>query len=79
MKIETTPQFERALKALKKRYRNIVTNLEPLFTQLRAGQVPGDKIQHANFDVYKVRLKNIDAGKGKSGGYRVIYYVRLKK
>lgn len=29
-----------------------------------------------NYTVFKVRLKNSNIQKGKSGGYRVIYYVK---
>jgi hypothetical protein len=28
------------------------------------------------YEVYKVRARNSDASKGKSGGYRLIYYVK---
>jgi mRNA-degrading endonuclease RelE of RelBE toxin-antitoxin system len=40
------------------------------------GDTPGDQVQGVKYTVYKVRVRNSDTRKGKSGGYRVIYYVR---
>ena len=31
------------------------------------------------YQVFKVRLKNTDVQRGKSGGYRVIYYVKTRE
>ena len=39
---------------------------------------PGDKIPGVRFDVYKVRARNSDSAKGKSGGYRIIYQRTLQ-
>jgi len=44
---------------------------------LEEGETPGDHIPGVGYTVYKVRVKSSDLSKGKSGGYRVIYYVRL--
>jgi mRNA-degrading endonuclease RelE of RelBE toxin-antitoxin system len=40
---------------------------------LGQGQTPGDQIPGVQYEVFKVRVRNSDSGKGKSGGYRVIY------
>jgi mRNA-degrading endonuclease RelE of RelBE toxin-antitoxin system len=34
----------------------------------------GDCLQHIGYTVYKVRFKNSNNNKGKSAGYRMIYY-----
>ncbi|MDZ4765678.1 MAG: type II toxin-antitoxin system RelE/ParE family toxin [Chloroflexota bacterium] len=69
------PDAIRDIKRLRKRYRRIDEDLEPLITQLEAGETPGDQLQGVDpYIVYKVRLPNRDAGRGKSGGYRVVYY-----
>lgn len=47
--------------------------MQPLLDDLQAGQTPGVKISGVGYTAYKVRLPNTDAGRGKSGGYRVIY------
>jgi mRNA-degrading endonuclease RelE of RelBE toxin-antitoxin system len=36
----------------------------------------GDQIQGVGYTTYKACVKNSDARRGKSGGYRVIYYIR---
>lgn len=74
-RVEVAPTFERDLKRLSRRYRRIRQDLEPLIKQLIAGDTPGDRLQSVAAPVYKVRLPNRDAGRGKSGGYRVIYYL----
>jgi mRNA-degrading endonuclease RelE of RelBE toxin-antitoxin system len=66
-------EFQRRLKILKKRYRQIRFDLQPLIDQLKAGKTPGDQIAGTGYTVFKVRVKNSDNHKGKSGGYRVIY------
>lgn len=74
-RVETAPTFERNLKRLGRRYRRIRQDLEPIITQLIAGETPGDRLRGVPAVVYKVRLPNTDARRGKSGGYRVIYYL----
>jgi len=49
--------------------------MEPLIEELSAGRTPGDQVQGIGCAVYKVRVRNADAGRGKRGGYRVIYYL----
>jgi PPOX class probable F420-dependent enzyme len=51
--------------------------VKKLANQLQAGEHPGDKVPGVGYDVYKVRLPNPSAGRGKSGGFRVIYYVQV--
>lgn len=79
IKIELTPRFKRDLRELVKRYRSLRTDLQPLITQLQIGELPGDRIVGVKYQVFKVRIKNSDIQKGKSAGYRVIYYVKTEK
>lgn len=66
--------FKREARTLKKRYRSIESDLQFLIKELKNGDLPGDRIPGlADYIVYKVRVKNSDIRKGKSGGYRVIY------
>jgi mRNA-degrading endonuclease RelE of RelBE toxin-antitoxin system len=72
-----TPHFEKQVKSLKKKYPNVNKDLEPLIDDLEGGGLPGDRLQRlVSHEAYKVRLPNRDTQRGKSGGYRVIYYVR---
>lgn len=76
-KVSYTERFESELRRLRRKYKGMTDELAGLAAQLKDDERPGDKIPHVGYDVYKVRLKNPAAGKGKSGGFRVIYYVRL--
>ena len=49
-------------------------DVEPVIKQLQNGELPGDKISGISYSVFKLRVKNSDISKGKSGGYRLIYY-----
>lgn len=68
--------FGRQLKRLRKKYRRIRDDLQPLIDDLQAGRTPGDQITGTDYTVYKVRLANTDMSRGKSGGYRVIYWLQ---
>ncbi|WP_058997714.1 type II toxin-antitoxin system RelE/ParE family toxin [Leptolyngbya sp. NIES-2104] len=76
VEVVAASSFKRELKGLKKRYPSIRSDLEPTLKQLEAGQTPGDQISGVKDTVYKVRIPNRDANRGKSGGYPVIYYIR---
>jgi mRNA-degrading endonuclease RelE of RelBE toxin-antitoxin system len=76
MKINYGEGFKRQLKRLAKRYRFVKTDIKPVLDSLEAGETPGDQLIGHSYALYKVRLKNSDNKKGKSGGYRVIYYLK---
>ncbi len=76
IQIELTPRFQRDLRTLGKRYRNIRNDIQPVIEQLQAGELPGDRIPGMDHEIFKVRIKNSDIQKGKSAGYRAIYYLK---
>ena len=76
IQIALTPRFKKDLRELAKRYRSIRSDIQPLIEQLQASEIPGDRISGVKYQVFKVRLKNSNIQKGKSGGYRVIYYLK---
>ena len=49
---------------------------KPVIDQLKAGKTPGDRIPGVGDLLYKVRVRNTSAVRGKSGGYRIIYYLQ---
>ncbi len=75
VEIFTTFEFQRSIRTLAKKYRRVRLDLQPLFEQLQAGEWVGDKLGSVGYDVFKTRVKNSDVQKGKSGGYRVIYWL----
>ena len=78
IQIALTPRFQRDLRDLAKRYRSIRLDLQPLMEQLQSGETPGDRVTGIKYQIFKVRLKNSNIQKGKSGGYRVIYYLKTE-
>lgn len=65
------------LRRLARKYPSVLRESEKLVAELRNDKRPGDKIPNVGYDVYKVRLPNRSAKRGKSGGFRVIYFVQL--
>lgn len=76
VQVSFTSEFQKAVKKLRKKYPQIRQDIQPLIDVLLLGETPGDQIQSIGDTVYKVRVANRDAQRGKSGGYRVIYYIR---
>jgi mRNA-degrading endonuclease RelE of RelBE toxin-antitoxin system len=70
-------RFQKLLDRLARKYPKVIDVVAALIETLKSDQRPGDKIPHVKYDVYKVRLRNPSAGRGKSGGFRVIYYAQL--
>jgi len=72
-KVTTLPNFDRDVKRLKKRFPALKRLIGDVISDLETGETLGDRIPNIEYAVYKVRLPNPDAQKGKSGGFRVIY------
>ena len=69
-----TGPFERKLKRLSKKYKSLLSDLGPVIDQLVANPTLGTPIGK---DCYKIRVAVASKGKGKSGGVRVITYIRV--
>lgn len=78
MNVTYTEVFKKHIRKLSRRYRSLQSDLEPVINELKAGAILGDRITGLEDIVYKVRVKNSDNQKGKSGGYRVIYYIKTQ-
>lgn len=71
-----TPEFKRNVRALAKKYPHIRSDVQPYIDQIQNGETVGDKVQGTGYTIFKVRIRNRDVAKGKSGGYRAIYYIK---
>ena len=78
IQVEASLTFNRNLRTLAKKYRNIQRDIQPVIEQLEQGESLGDRIPGVTYEVFKLRVRNSDAQKGKSGGYRLLYYVKLE-
>ena len=75
MEVKFTEQFFRDCKQLRKKYHNLDEDLQGFIKEFENGNVKGDKIIGIK-STYKVRYKNSSSKSGKSGGFRIIYYVQ---
>jgi mRNA-degrading endonuclease RelE of RelBE toxin-antitoxin system len=69
-----TEPFERKLKKLVKKHHSIISDLMTIIEQLTENPNIGTPIGK---DCYKIRVAITSKGKGKSGGARIITYVRV--
>ena len=72
--IKVVESFKKELKKLAKRYKNIKNDYKRLLNLL-SNNDPKNLGVHLGKNVYKLRFKNSDINKGKSAGYRIIYYI----
>jgi mRNA-degrading endonuclease RelE of RelBE toxin-antitoxin system len=69
-----TSGFKKDLKRIVKKHRNILADVSSLINQLAENPIIGDDLGK---DVYKIRLAISGSSKGKSGGARVITYIKI--
>jgi len=69
-----TSTFERDVKPLLKKYKSLTNDLANLFESLEREPAQGIPLGK---NCYKIRLNIKSKGKGKSGGARVITYVKI--
>ncbi len=73
VEVNFTDEFKQRLRTLFKKYRHIKSDIQPIIEELQTGDCLGDRIPGTGYTVFKVRVRNSDIQKGKSGGYRLIY------
>jgi mRNA-degrading endonuclease RelE of RelBE toxin-antitoxin system len=78
IQVEATRIFQRNLNKLSKKYSHIRQDIQPIIEKLQQGEILGDQIPRTGYNVFKLRVRNSDNQKGKSGGYRLIYYLKTK-
>jgi mRNA-degrading endonuclease RelE of RelBE toxin-antitoxin system len=74
-KIIPTPQFSKSVKSLFKKYKLIANDLKNLEKELTANPKAGIELGN---NCYKLRVQNSSVPTGKSGGFRVIYYLKVE-
>ena len=72
IKVIPSKFFEREFNNLFKKYKNIVSDVEKVVNELKVNPKNGIALKNG---AYKIRVKNSDNNKGKSGGYRIITYI----
>jgi mRNA-degrading endonuclease RelE of RelBE toxin-antitoxin system len=72
-KVYGTSIFEKQLKRLSKKYPLLDVEVNNLINELKQGELPGNLVP-GTLGARKVRISNKDSNKGKSGGFRLLYY-----
>ena len=77
MRVVTADRFDRQARRLRRRYRLVDLDIDRLIAELGHGVRPQDeRLQNmGGMRVFKARLRNTSAQRGKRGGFRVIYRV----
>lgn len=79
MKITTSQIFAKDIKRLKKKYKNITQDVDDFLQKLQDQTIIGDRIQELpQHELYKARIKNSSNKTGKSGGFRIIYFLKIE-
>lgn len=73
-KVESIPLFDKQAKRLAKKYPSLKNDLAELIDSLSAKPQQGTSLGNGFF---KIRISIASKGKGKSGGGRVITYVKV--
>ena len=76
-RVDTHPRFRKRTRRLRRRFPSIHIDIRTLILRLRNDERPGQRIPNVGYAVYKVRLPNRAARRGKRGGFRAIYYVQF--
>ena len=72
--IELTDNFKKEAKRLAKKYKSLKTDIAELVAELEINPTKGISLGN---DIYKIRLAIKSKGKGKSGGARIMSYVKV--
>jgi hypothetical protein len=72
--LKRLPTFDRQAKRLAKKYPSLKTDLSVFFTELQNDPLQGASLGKS---CYKVRVAITSKGQGKSGGARVITFVKI--
>lgn len=80
-RVRTTKDFDKQVTRLARRFPAVLDEVSEFISLLKSdelSQLPGRRIRGAGFTVYKERLANRSAGRGKRGGFRIYYWVRKR-
>ncbi len=72
-------EFAKDFARLRKRYRRIEDDLAALESEMQHKNVRGDFVRGYGLPIYKIRMTNRSARRGKRGGFRIIYYLQTSE
>jgi len=72
--VDLSPNFKKEAKRLSKKYPSLKSELKALFEELEENPTLGDPL---GSNIYKIRLAIASKNKGKSGGARILSFVKV--
>ncbi|MDE2776567.1 MAG: hypothetical protein OXI77_11550 [Chloroflexota bacterium] len=78
-RVRTTEDFDKQLARIARRFPSALDEVGEFISRLKSdelSQLPGRRLRRVGYSVYKERLPNRSARRGKSGGFRIYYWVR---
>src|SRR5699024_10104522 len=72
------PAFDNDLIKIARKYPSVIEDISNLFDSFEKGKIEGNPVPRLKLKgnkVFKTRMANPDANRGKSGGFRVIWYL----
>jgi mRNA-degrading endonuclease RelE of RelBE toxin-antitoxin system len=78
-RVRTTENFDKEVARLARKFPAVLDEVADFISRLKRDdlmQLPGRRIRRTGFTVYKERLPNRSARRGKRGGFRIYYWVR---
>ncbi len=76
--VHLTQTFQKSIKILNKKYSRIKDDLLKTIQQLEVDPAIGNSIPGWNNEVWKIRTASSDVKKGKSGGFRTVYFQKAE-
>lgn len=78
MKVILSDLAKSDVKKLAKRYKNFKQDVDLFIKDISENkEIKSDKIQGVKLPIFKARIKNSSINKGKSSGFRIIYYLKI--
>ena len=74
--IHSSSTFEKDLTRLAKKYPQIRNDIQEALAKVQSSKIIGDAIPGGKGKLYKLRVSSSDLKRGKSGGFRVIFYLK---
>lgn len=76
-RVDTTHEFDKEIERLARKYPSVFDAVDELIAQTEDDLRPGSRVPGVGAVVYKARLPNRSARRGRRGGFRVIYYLQF--
>lgn len=70
--------FIRDIKRLQRRFPLMEFDIKAFRQEIESGETPGIQVKDVGASIYKARLPNRSARRGKSGGFRLLYVLHGK-